>query len=250
MGSMLKTILFGFSAFIILAVFFQAVRRHLKRRKRTEAPVEQEALTNHDELATTNEPLNLHVADDSEEEVAGEVEPLLSQTQVEMNFDETIAQESEVEETPSFEESDILMLSVHAKPGQSFGDYDFLQTLGSAGLVFGEHSIFHYDVKTDQGDERLFSVAKLNKPGTFDIDDVKSLDCKGLLLFVDLAQSRKPALAVNCLLETAKQLADDLHGQLFEGYNNAWSDEVEKHITKRAEAYQEQFAVVLDDNAC
>lgn len=134
-------------------------------------------------------------------------------------------------------QDDLVMLSVHAPKGRSFGDYDFLQTLGAVGLAFGDHKIFHYDVKTDQGVKRLFSVAKLNKPGVFDIDNIESMDCQGLLLFVNLKDCARIQLAVDCLLDVAQQLADELDGILFEGYNTPWTEHTAKNIIKRVESY-------------
>lgn len=134
-------------------------------------------------------------------------------------------------------QNDLVMVSVHAPRGKNFSDYNFLQTLGSAGLTFGEHQIFHYDIKTEYGDKRLFSVAKLNKPGTFDIDNIESMDCQGLLLFVNLKQCDRIQLAIDCLLDTAQQLADDLEGNLFEGYNTPWTEATAANILKKIEEY-------------
>lgn len=123
------------------------------------------------------------------------------------------------------EPADIFFISLHAKPGNTFGDDFFLQTLESVGLVFGDNQIFHYDVKTEEGDARLFSVAKLNKPGTFNIDDASSLSCRGLLFFMDKRDCKRLVLAFDYMLEVAKQLAEDLDGTLYEGYSLPWSDE-------------------------
>lgn len=145
---------------------------------------------------------------------------------------------------------DFIMISVHAKPNKIFADYDFLQTLGSVGLIYGEHKIFHYDVKTDIGVQRLFSVAQLNKPGTFDIDHVETLHCKGLLLFIDLRACRKLTLALDCMLEVAYQLAEDLDGTMFEGYNTPWQEDTPRALAQHLEIYQKNGASVLDEITC
>ena len=133
--------------------------------------------------------------------------------------------------------NDLIMVSIHAPRGCSFGDYNFLQTLGAMGLAFGDHQIFHYDVKTEHGEKRLFSAAKLNKPGTFDIDNIESIDCQGLLLFVNLKQCARIQLAVDCMLDIAQQLSEELEGALFEGYNTPWTKTTAARIIKIAEAY-------------
>lgn len=143
--------------------------------------------------------------------------------------------------------SHFMMISVHAKPNTVFSDYSFLQTMGSVGLVYGEHKIFHYDVKTDLGSQRLFSVAQLNKPGTFDIDHVETINCKGLLLFIDLRACRKHTLALDCMLEVAYQLAEDLDGVMCEGYNIPWQDDTPRALAQKIEIYQNKSASVLDE---
>ena len=143
-----------------------------------------------------------------------------------------------------------MMISVHAKPNTVFSDYSFLQTLGSVGLEYGEHKIFHYDVKTDLGMQRLFSVAQLNKPGTFDIDHVETINCKGLLLFMDLRACRKQTLALDCMLETAYQLAEDLEGIMFEGYNTPWQDDTPRALAQQLEQYQKTNKSTFDDIPC
>jgi cell division protein ZipA len=252
MGSLVKTVLFSVSSLIILAVFIQAVRR--KFSKSNEPQVhddENTSLDKSDGADGTEDSFVLNTTYEQDEEIVTEVEPLATQAQVEMAFDEEVVAVDVQEPVQSEVTShDIIMISVHAKPGANFGDYDFLQSLGGVGLTFGEHNIFHYDIKTEQGDERLFSVAKLNKPGTFDVDNIETMNCKGLLMFIDLSQSRKPVLALDCLIDTAKQLANELDGKLFESYNISWTDETEKQLSGKVEVYQKQLAVeVLDEAA-
>lgn len=143
--------------------------------------------------------------------------------------------------------NDFMMISVHAKPNCVFSDYGFVQTMGSVGLEYGEHKIFHYDVKTDIGMQRLFSVAQLNKPGIFDIDHVETINCRGLLLFIDLRSCRKQTLALDCMLETAYQLAEDLDGVMFEGYNIPWQEDTPRALAQKLESYQKNIAGLLDE---
>lgn len=172
----------------------------------------------------------------------------------ETNFDESIEgarlieNETEIraEKSPQTH-CDYMMISVHAKPNTYFSDYSFLQTLGSTGLEYGEHQIFHYDVKTDNGIQRLFSVAQLNKPGTFDLDNIDVLRCKGLLLFIDLNACRKKILALDCMLEVAYQLTEDLDGIMYEGYNTPWTDDTPKLLAQQIEGHVDSKVSVLDE---
>lgn len=160
---------------------------------------------------------------------------------------EDVSEKIEQPQKKHTEHNDFMMISVHAKPGVIFSDYSFLQTMGSVGLVYGEHKIFHYDVKTDIGTQRLFSVAQLNKPGTFDVDHVEAINCKGLLLFIDLRACRKQTLALDCMLEAAYQLAEDLDGIMYEGYNTPWQDDTPRALSQQLEHYQNNIASILDE---
>lgn len=143
--------------------------------------------------------------------------------------EEKMPEQEEVDDIPMItpkktEPEDIFFISVHAKPGATFGDDCFLNNLASVGLVFGDNDIFHYDVKTEIGNVRLFSVAKLNKPGIFNLNDPASLCCKGLLFFMHKRHCKRLLLAFDYMLEVAKQLAEDLDGVLYEGYDVPWSE--------------------------
>lgn len=160
---------------------------------------------------------------------------------------EELTQEQKVSEDSTSPQSHFMMISVHAKPNAVFSGYHFLQSMGSIGLEYGEHKIFHYDVKTDIGTQRLFSVAQLNKPGIFDIDHVENINCKGLLMFIDLKACRKRMLALDCMLEAAYQLAEDLDGIMFEGYNTPWQEDTPRALAQQVEEYQKKLASVLDE---
>ncbi|MES2204187.1 MAG: cell division protein ZipA C-terminal FtsZ-binding domain-containing protein [Pseudomonadota bacterium] len=159
------------------------------------------------------------------------------------------AQAQAVKKAP-IENNNFIMISVHAKLNAVFSGYSFLQIMGSVGLEYGEHKIFHYDVKTDIGTQRLFSVAQLNKPGTFDIDHVETINCKGLLLFMDLHACRKQTLALDCMLEAAYQLAEDLNGIMFEAYNIPWQDDTPRALAQQLEQYQKNNKSTFDDIPC
>ncbi|MCD8525003.1 MAG: cell division protein ZipA C-terminal FtsZ-binding domain-containing protein [Gammaproteobacteria bacterium] len=142
--------------------------------------------------------------------------------------------------------SDFITISVHAKSGRVFTDYDFLQTLGAVGLVYGEHKIFHYEVKTEIGLQRLFSVAQLNNPGTFDLDHIHMLNCKGLLFFIDLRHCHKPVLALDSMLEVAYQLADELDAIMFEGYAAPWQEDTPRALSAKLDSYQKKHSRIVD----
>lgn len=128
---------------------------------------------------------------------------------------------------------DFLILSVLAKPGSHFGSYDLLQTISATGMHFGEMNIFHYYSSIEDKKSKLFSLASATKPGDFDLDRIGDFSCKGLTLFIDLSRVLEPGLALDLMLKTAEQLADDLDGELYAGPNKPWSAELLQQYKQR-----------------
>ena len=123
-------------------------------------------------------------------------------------------------------DDDFLIISVLARPGAQFGSYDLLQAISSTGMQFGEMNIFHYYSVSEDKKSKLFSLASATKPGDFDLDRIGDFTCRGLTLFIDLGRVLEPGLALDTMLKTAEQLADDLDGELYVGPNKPWSPEL------------------------
>ena len=110
--------------------------------------------------------------------------------------------------------SDDLILAFHIMPtdGGHFMGYDLLQVLLSTGLQYGEQGIFNC---FDQG-EVLFSLAQVTKPGTFDINKMGAVVCKGLTLFMHVTEDTvHPQDTYELMLGVARQLAFSLEGELY-----------------------------------
>lgn len=129
--------------------------------------------------------------------------------------------------------SPLIVLHIMAAENQSFMGYELLQSLLSAGLRFGEMNIFHrYEQPTGQG-KILFSLASATEPGTFNLDEVGSLTCVGLSLFMDTRKLTDSAQVFNLMLDTARLLAEDLGGKVY--------DEQHQELTaERIACYQQQ----------
>lgn len=121
---------------------------------------------------------------------------------------------------------DLIVMSVLAKPSHPFVSYDLLQSLSSAGMQFGEMNIFHYYLPMLHGKVTLFSLASATEPGYFDMDKIGEFSCKGLTLFMNLADVPDPEHAFEIMLKTAEQLTDDLDGDLYTAQRQLWNEEV------------------------
>jgi len=111
----------------------------------------------------------------------------------------------------------ISALYVMAKEGQSFTGYELLQALLSAGLRYGEMSIFHRYQEPNIQKGILFSLASATEPGTFDMQNIGAFSCCGLTLFLrKLANEDEGLKHYEMMLRTARQLTEDLDGILMD----------------------------------
>jgi cell division protein ZipA len=116
--------------------------------------------------------------------------------------------------------------------------YELLQTLLANGLRFGEMNIFHRYEKADNQGRVLFSVAQVTEPGTFDIHNIGNCTCRGLVMFMQLADHKNPLQIFQLMLDTAKQLVDDLGGKIIDGKNQILDQMVAEHWRTRIKNYE------------
>jgi len=115
------------------------------------------------------------------------------------------------------DESEVITLTVMAKPGEPYNGYELLQSLLAAGLRYGEMNVFHrYEEEAPASSKILFSLAQATKPGTFDLNSIGSTSCLGLVLFMDIVGQKDALGSFNLMLDTAKQLCEDLGGNVYD----------------------------------
>lgn len=111
-----------------------------------------------------------------------------------------------------------IAIRLMALKNTSYVGYELMQALLSAGLRYGSHNIFHYHEETTEGSEKiLFSLASAVEPGTFELSQMGSITCPGLTLFMEYSSNSEtnPLNSLTLMLDTARQLSEDLGGQLF-----------------------------------
>jgi cell division protein ZipA len=128
-------------------------------------------------------------------------------------LDEPAADLSKAERTPSIEawpkEQKIVTLRVAAPPLERFEGQTLVDALLAERLVHGRYEIFHREA---DGGRTLFSVASLVEPGTFDLADVRGRRFPGVTIFAVLPGPLPPMATFDSMLETARGLAERLHG--------------------------------------
>jgi len=89
-----------------------------------------------------------------------------------------------------------------------------LAALELRGLAFGRYQVFH---RNHADGRSLFCVASLVEPGTFNIAEMAGQEFRGVTLFAVLPGPIDPLATVDELLETARQLGEELSGVLQDG---------------------------------
>lgn len=112
--------------------------------------------------------------------------------------------------------SNYIAVRLMAAKGSAYVGYELMQALLSAGLRYGSRNIFHYYEEDETDEKILFSLASAVEPGTFELSQMGSITCPGLTLFMEYSNNNQtnPLNILTLMLDTARQLCEDLGGQL------------------------------------
>ncbi|OGO91643.1 MAG: hypothetical protein A3F10_02470 [Coxiella sp. RIFCSPHIGHO2_12_FULL_42_15] len=110
---------------------------------------------------------------------------------------------------------DYVIMHVMAPKEERFGGYRLLQTLLGCGLRLGRDKIFHRYCN-NSWQEKYFSLTSVNRPGTFDLPNMNQFSCPGLTLFMVIEDCLQPLQSFDMMYRTAKQLAEELGGEVWD----------------------------------
>lgn len=138
--------------------------------------------------------------------------------------------------------AEIIYLMVLAPKECPHTGYELLQSLLAAGLRYGPMNIFHRFEDANGRGKILFSVASIEEPGTFEINKMGAYSGKGLMMFLRFSSGKDLSTVFEIMLETAKQLVEDLGGQIFDDEKQILNnDKIEKMRKKIADFEQKQL---------
>jgi len=131
------------------------------------------------------------------------------------------------------EASKIVTLHVVAPEGQLMHGAHLLEQFEQRGYHFGEMNIFH---SMHEG-QIVFSVAKLVKPGSFDIRDVDSFQTPGISLILQLPGPVAADVAFEVLLSEAHEIADALGATVLDADRSTLSKQTVQHMREGINEY-------------
>lgn len=136
------------------------------------------------------------------------------------------------------ETSGVIVVHLKADGDRLYQGYELLQALLSAGLRFGKHNIFHYHLPAQDGEgsERtVFSLASMQKPGTFDIDVMGGCRCPGLTIFMPLQGKTDPLQDFQLMMDAAGSLLEDLGGVMLSEDRQVMSEDAYRRLIERVQ---------------
>jgi cell division protein ZipA len=130
-------------------------------------------------------------------------------------------------------EEKIVTLHVTAGSDRKFRGRDLQTAFENRGFMFGEMDIYHYPFEG----ERIFSVANMVKPGTFDPEKMAEFETPGIAMFMRLPVSLEPSVAFELLFREAQELADEIGGQVRDSNRNTMTRQTEQHMRDEIQQY-------------
>ena len=134
--------------------------------------------------------------------------------------------------------SEVIVINVLARGGNSFDGASLLQSLLSSGMRFGDMAIFHRYANTDGSGKIQFSMANGVEPGIFDIDNLDQSNTPAVSFFMGMPGPENPMQAFTIMEETARQLALDLGGELKDEQFSVMTQQTLEHCRQRIREYE------------
>ncbi|STX30006.1 cell division protein ZipA [Legionella beliardensis] len=136
----------------------------------------------------------------------------------------------EAELAASAEAGPSVMMFLLAKENRQLAGYELLQTVLAAGLRFGEGHLFHRHQYSNGQGPILCSLAAATPTGMFDLQNIGGFSVRGLCLFMHSSgNSTIDKERFNIMLDTAKQLSEELGTLLLDDYKRPLTEKSLAH---------------------
>ena len=130
---------------------------------------------------------------------------------------------------------ELLVVNLIAPRGHKFNGEDLVNGLRKQGLRYGDMSIFHRLNPLTKA--KLYSVANIVEPGTFDLADLETLSSPGISFFLQLPGPDQASDAFEDMLTTARNLSSELGGELRDEQLSVLTRQTAEHMRERIAEY-------------
>jgi cell division protein ZipA len=134
------------------------------------------------------------------------------------------------------EPRDVLVLHVVAKDGLQLNGAELLPCFLTLNFKYGEMNIFHRHVDNAGNGKVLFSIANMLKPGVFDPDNMEQFSTQGVVFFMTLPCYGDALMNFSIMLNSARQLADDIDAVVLDGQRQPWGEFTKQDYLHRIRA--------------
>ena len=128
----------------------------------------------------------------------------------------------------------LIILNIMSPTGQMFTGEGIHAVMTSAGLIHGEHKIYHYM----QDNIAVFSIANAVEPGFFELSQLQSISTPGLAVFMELPGPVECRKAFDTLLEITQRLATALSGELCDENRSVLNQQSISHLKEKVDGYR------------
>jgi cell division protein ZipA len=158
-----------------------------------------------------------------------------------------VPRRSTADQAGTVEEREVIVINVMSQQPENFKNLSddekaraaaaLLENVLASGMRYGSMSIFHYYGET-QDENTLFSMANMVKPGTFDLDNMKSFQTPGVSFFMALplkdSTGKVSAMeAFDKMLAIARRLAQNLQGEMRDEQRSVMTGQTIEHCRQR-----------------
>ena len=112
-----------------------------------------------------------------------------------------------------------------------------------AGLDYGEMKIYHRAVEADGSLQNAYFVASMVEPGIFDPEHMDTFSTPGISLFLQLPGPVEGVRALDDMVQTARTLASELHGELRDETRSALSKQRIEHLRSEVLEFERRLRV-------
>lgn len=134
----------------------------------------------------------------------------------------------------------IVSLFVAARAGQTLRGPDILVAAEKAGLVYGHMNVFHRLIDSRPEAGPIFSVANIMKPGSFDMNEIQTLETPAIAFFLTLPAPVSALEAWESMEPAAQRMAELLDGIVLDEERNALGRQRIMNIREELRSYDRQ----------